>query len=91
MDKIFLVVWVLLNGEDMQNSGGFGGSRSEFLPGEGYDDSDIKYQRYGGCFVSHKKGLVYVLLTVCAIIVASGLVYFYAPRFKDRQVRIFHS
>lgn len=71
----------------MQNSG-YGGSRSEFLPGEGYDDSDIKYQRYGGCFVSYKKGVVYVLLTVATVIVAAGLVYFYAPRWKDKKVNV---
>lgn len=55
------------------------GSRSEFLPGGGCEQTDIKYQRYGGCFVTYKKGIVYVLVSLLLAAIVGLLVYHYAP------------
>lgn len=53
------------------------GSRTEFLPGEGTNELDIKYQRYGGCFVTYKKGFIYVLASVLFAAIVGFLVFHY--------------
>lgn len=53
------------------------GSRSQFLPGDGSNEIDIKYQRYGGCFVTYKKGFFYVLFSLLVAGICGYLVYHY--------------
>lgn len=53
------------------------GSRAQFLPGDGSNEIDIKYQRYGGCFVTYKKGFFYVLASLILAAISGYLVYYY--------------
>ncbi|XP_046393612.1 aminopeptidase N-like [Ischnura elegans] len=57
------------------------GSRAEFIT---EDYPSIKYGRGGGCFVSHAKGSLFLLLAIAAAAITGVLVYYYAPCPRDQ-------
>lgn len=55
---------------------------------ENLQHENIKYTREGGYFVTTKKAVVYVVLTLLLSVVVGVLVYEYGPRTNWSQVSI---
>ncbi|EEZ99313.2 aminopeptidase-like protein [Tribolium castaneum] len=60
--------------------GGVGSTRSEFLAEDSVDD--IRYHRNGGCFVTTKRAIAFVLVAVVSLLLVVILMYYYGPSRK---------
>ncbi|XP_044259104.1 aminopeptidase N-like [Tribolium madens] len=60
--------------------GGVGSTRSEFLAEDSVDD--IRYHRNGGCFVTTKRAIAFVLVAVISLLLVVILMYYYGPSRK---------
>ncbi|XP_063908739.1 aminopeptidase N-like isoform X2 [Zophobas morio] len=65
--------------------GGVGSTRSEFLAEESIDD--IRYHRNGGCFVTTKRAISFVLIAVLSLLLVVILMYYYGPNRKLEELR----
>lgn len=68
--------------------GGVASTRSEFLAEESIDD--IRYHRNGGCFVTTKRAITFVLFAVLSLLLVVILMYYYGPNRQLEQVRNFY-
>lgn len=66
--------------------GGVGSTRSEFLAEESIDD--IRYHRNGGCFVTTKRAIAFVLIAVFSLLLVIVLMYYYGPSHKLEEVNL---
>ncbi|XP_015596196.1 aminopeptidase N isoform X2 [Cephus cinctus] len=73
--------WARRNSANMDQ---FTGSRSEFMTAEP-NLNNIKYQRKGGCFLSHKIALLIIVFVVVGIIVA-GFAGAYISLYSKKEV-----
>jgi hypothetical protein len=65
--------------------GGVGSTRSEFLAEESIDD--IRYHRNGGCFVTTKRAIAFVLIAVFSLLLVIVLMYYYGPSHKLEELQ----
>lgn len=62
--------------------GGYHSSRAEFLS----DEAILKYNRNGGCFVTTKKAIAFVVFALASLITVVLLMYFYGPKIEEEKV-----
>ncbi|CAG9853689.1 unnamed protein product [Phyllotreta striolata] len=55
--------------------GGYHSNRAEFLS----DEAILKYSRNGGCFVTTKKAIAFVIFALASLLVVVLLMYYYGP------------
>lgn len=63
--------------------GGYHSSRAEFLS----DEAILKYNRNGGCFVTTKKAIAFVIFALASLLAVVLLMYFYGPNRHEQKVR----
>lgn len=57
---------------------GYHSSRAEFLSDDTLNDN-LKYSRNGGCFVTTKKAIAFVIFAVLSLLSVAMLMYYYGP------------
>lgn len=62
--------------------GGYHSSRAEFLS----DEAILKYNRNGGCFVTTKKAIAFVVFALGSLLLVVLLMYFYGPTRESERV-----
>lgn len=71
--------------QDKMGSGGYHSSRAEFLS----DEAILKYNRNGGCFVTTKKAIAFVVFALTSLLIVVLLMYFYGPTRESERVSKF--
>ncbi|XP_060525881.1 aminopeptidase N-like [Cylas formicarius] len=61
-------------------------SRADFLSEDAINDG-LKYSRNGGCFVTTKKAIAFVVLALLSLAVVIVLMYYYGPNTKLRMLQ----
>lgn len=64
---------------------GYHSSRAEFLSDDTLNDN-LKYSRNGGCFVTTKKAIAFVIFAVLSLLFVAMLMYYYGPNQKIQTV-----
>ncbi|KAJ8917142.1 hypothetical protein NQ315_012634 [Exocentrus adspersus] len=62
--------------------GGYHSSRAEFLS----DEAILKYNRNGGCFVTTKKAIAFVIFALASLLAVVLLMYYYGPNRGEQKV-----
>ncbi|CAH0553114.1 unnamed protein product [Brassicogethes aeneus] len=65
---------------------GFHSSRAEFLTDDALNN-DLKYSRNGGCFVTTKKAIAFVVFAVVSLAIVIMLMYYYGPNRKLEELQ----
>lgn len=63
-------------------------SRAEFITDDTINDG-LRYSRNGGCFVTTKKAIAFVVLALASLCIVIVLMYYYGPTTKLQLVRIY--
>lgn len=61
---------------------GFSPNRSEFVHENAIED--IEYHRSGGCFVTTKKAIAFVIIALLALGAVGALIYFYGTKLNEK-------
>ncbi|CAG9772406.1 unnamed protein product [Ceutorhynchus assimilis] len=70
----------------MKNNTGPFSSRAEFISDDTINDG-LRYTRNGGCFVTTKKAITFVVVALASLCVVIVLMYYYGPSTKLQMLR----
>lgn len=64
--------------------GGYHSNRAEFLS----DEAILKYSRNGGCFVTTKKAIAFVVFALVSLLIVILVMYYYGPNKTTEKVSL---